>query len=84
MLLVWYNPNVNNFYWDFGGSSDLELFSINGFGHILIAIYVRKGLDYVSCYSVRNAYLLREEFQLTKKNILITHIIEFLDKQRKK
>lgn len=85
MLLLWFNPNLNNFYLDYGSSNiDLELFSRNGFGHILIAIYVRRGLNFVNCSSVRNAYLEKEEFTLSKKNRLITHLIEFLDKKRRK
>ena len=84
MLLIWYNPNHNTFYWSFGGDYRHELFSENGFGHILIAIYVKNGLKYESCSSVRNAYYRRDDLRNSKKNRLITHLIEFLDKQRRK
>lgn len=84
MLLIWYNPNHNNFYWSFGGNYNLELFSENGFGHIVVAIYIRNGLKYESCKTVRNAYIRQDDLRNTKKNRLITHLIEFLDKQRRK
>ena len=84
MLLIWYNPTHNNFYWSFGGSSELKLFSENGFGHIVVAIYVKHGFNYESCNSVRNAYYRLDDLRNTKKNRLITQLIEFLDKQRRK
>lgn len=87
MLLLWYNTSHNNFYLKdvaFGTSLNLEVGYVNGFGHILVAIYVRKGLSYVSCSSVKKAYFEKEEFTYSKKNKLITHLIEFLDKKRRK
>lgn len=86
MLLLWYNTSHNTFYLKsvaLGTSLSLKEGDVNGFGHILIAIYVQKGLNYVNCSSVKNAYLVKEEFTLSKKNKLITRIIEFLDKKRK-
>lgn len=85
MLLIWFNPTHGTFYIGNGSSTQgLKLGDTNGFGHILVSIYVRKGLNYVSCTSLHNAYVTREEFRLTKKNRLITHVIELLDKERRK
>ena len=84
MLLIWYNPNHNNFYWSFGGDYRLELFSENGFGHIVVAIYVRNGLKYESCQSVKKGIIRRDDLRDSRRNRLLTRIIEFLDKQRRK
>ena len=85
MLLIWYNPNHNNFYLEFGCRNlDLKVGDTNGFGHFLVSIYMQKGSTYISHNSVRNAYFQKEDVISSKKNRLITHLIEFLDKERRK
>lgn len=85
MLLIWFNPNHNNFYLEFGCRKlDLKVGDTNGFGHFLVSIYLQKGSIFISHDSVRKAYFQKEEIIYSKKNKLITHLIEFLDKERRK
>lgn len=78
MLLIWYNPNLNNFYSRYSNSIYLnkQVGYVNSYGHILVQILVFRNNDLLN---VIDFYEVISNEKKNKKRFL-RRIIRFLNK----